>query len=113
PKPATPAFFISTRGGRLAKSAFNPTFAKLIQQVGLEGRGQRARPRPHDLRHTFAVQTLLDWHHAGAEVDRQLPLLATYLGHAHPESSYWYLQSSPELLELIGQRLHGVLGDQS
>lgn len=105
PKPTTPAFFISTRGGRLAKSAFNPTFAKLIQQVGLEGRGQRPRPRPHDLRHTFAARTLLGWHRAGEEVDRKMPLLSTYLGHVDPESTYWYLQAVPELKALISGRL--------
>jgi len=110
PNPAAPAFFLSAQGRRLSKSAFNATFPKLIRQVGLEGRGQRARPRPHDLRHTFAVRTLLDWHRAGAEVERRLPLLATYLGHVHPADTYWYLQAAPELLALVGQRLEGVLG---
>ncbi|MCA1678927.1 MAG: integrase, partial [Actinobacteria bacterium] len=77
----------------------------LIKQVGLEGRGARCRPRPHDLRHTFAVRTLLDWHRAGEDVDRRMPLLSTYLGHAHPESTYWYLQAVPELKALISGRL--------
>jgi integrase/recombinase XerD len=113
PSPQTPAFFLSARGRRLHSSVFSATFPELIRQVGLEGRGQRARPRPHDLRHTFAVRTLLDWHRAGAEVERKLPLLSTYLGHAHPSDTYWYLQAAPELLALIGQRLDGVLGGRS
>ena len=98
---------------RLTKDAFNSTFPKLIRDVGLEGRGERARPRPHDLRHTFAVRTLLDWHRAGVDVDAHLPLLSTYLGHVDPGSTYWYLQAVPELLALAGRRLDGLLGEPS
>ena len=113
PKLETPAFFVSRLGVRLTTSAVSYTFPKLIREVGLEGRGERLRPRPHDLRHTFAVRTLLEWHRAGAEVERQLPRLSTYLGHVDPSSSYWYLQAAPELLALVGQRLDGLFGDQS
>lgn len=113
PHPSTPAFFLAPRGGQLTNDRFHRTFPQLIRQLGLEGRGERARPRPHDLRHAFAVHTLLDWHHTGADVDRQLPLLATFLGHAHPESSYWYMQAAPELLALVGQRLPNLQGDRS
>jgi integrase/recombinase XerD len=81
PTPRTPAFFLNARGGRLARSEFNQRFAKLIQKIGLEGAGERVRPRPHDVRHTFAVRTLLDCYHAGEDVDRRMPLLSTYLGH--------------------------------
>jgi integrase/recombinase XerD len=105
PKPRTPAFFLNARGGRLTRSEFNHRFAKLIGQVGLEGCGERVRPRPHDLRHTFAVRTLLDWYHAGEDVDRRMPLLSTFLGHVDPASTYWYLQAVPELMSLISRRL--------
>jgi integrase/recombinase XerD len=49
--PPSSAFFLGTRGSRLTKDEFYPQFTKLIAQVGLEGAGERARPRPHDLRH--------------------------------------------------------------
>ena len=113
PRPKTQAFFVSKQGLRLTNSAVYYTFPKLIRQVGLEGAGERARPRPHDLRHTFAVRTLLDWHQAGVDVDRQLPLLSTYLGHVHPEDTYWYLQAAPELIALVAQRLDGLFGARS
>ena len=87
PQPQSPAFFLNTRGRRLAASEFNHQFAKLIRHVGLEGAGERARPRPHDLRHTMAVRTLLDWIAAGEDVDRRMPELSTFLGHVQPESS--------------------------
>jgi integrase/recombinase XerD len=105
PAPQSPAFFLNTRGERLAKAEFNHYFAKLIRQVGLEGAGERVRPRPHDLRHTMAVRTLLDWVQAGEDIDRRMPLLSTFLGHADPVSTYWYLEAVPELMSLISARL--------
>jgi integrase/recombinase XerD len=108
PTPSTPAFFISTRGRRMGRSELNQTFLKLIGEVGLEGRGARARPRAHDLRHALAVRTLLDWHQAGEDIDRRMPLLSTFLGHVSPASTYWYLEAVPELMEHISRRLEQI-----
>jgi len=105
PTPSTAAFFISARGRRVARQELNRTFMKLIGEIGLEGRGARARPRPHDLRHAFAVRTLLDWLEAGEDIDRRMPLLSTFLGHVDPASTYWYLEAVPELFERISRRL--------
>jgi len=105
PEPSTTAFFLSARGRRMGRAELNHTFTKLIREVGLDGRGARARPRPHDLRHAFAVRTLLGWYQVGEDVDRRMPLLSTYLGHVDPASTYWYLEAVPELLELISRRL--------
>ena len=105
PEPAAPAFFLSATGRRMARGELNRTFTQLVREVGLDGRGSRARPRPYDLRHAVAVRTLLDWHEAGENVDRRMPLLSTYLGHTDPASTYWYLEAVPELLELISRRL--------
>jgi integrase len=63
------------------------------------------RRHKHDLRHTFAVNTILDAYRSADDVQARLPLLSTYLGHVHPGSTYWYLQAAPELLALAGQRL--------
>ena len=105
PEPTTPAFFIGARGRRMPREELNRTFMQLIGEVGLDGRGARARPRPHDLRHTLAVQTLLDWLDAGEDIDRRMPLLSTFLGHVDPASTYWYLEAVPELLARISRRL--------
>jgi len=105
PTSTTPAFFVSPQGSRLTSKAFNGTFAKLIREIGLEGHGERLRPRPHDVRHTFAVRTLIGWYRNGEDVDAQMPRLATFLGHVDPASTYWYLQAVPELLALISERL--------
>lgn len=113
PIPSSPPFFVSPQGSRLTTGAFNKAFAKLIGQVGLEGAGERTRPRAHDLRHSFAVRTLIGWYQAGENVDAKLPLLSTFLGHVDPASSYWYLQASPELLALARDRLERAAGEQS
>jgi integrase len=83
-EPATPAFFVSARGRRMAREELNRTFTELVRRVGLDGRGARARPHPHDLRHAFAVRTLLEWHRSGEDIDRRMPLLSTWLGHVDP-----------------------------
>lgn len=104
------ALFIARHGQRLTKGAFHDAFRELLVEVGLEGAGERARPRPHDLRHAFAVRTLINWHHADADVRRELPRLSTYLGHVHPSDTHWYLQAVPEVLELAARDLDQLLG---
>ena len=102
--PAAPSFFVSTTGTRPIYECVRETFIKLRRVAGLE-RTSGPRPRIHDLRHSFAVQTLLGWHRAGIDVGAQLPLLSAWLGHRHPASTYYYLQAAPELLALAAERL--------
>jgi integrase/recombinase XerD len=59
----------------------------------------------HDLRHSFAVRTLIGWYRDSANVEAMLPRLSTYLGHLHPANTYWYLSAAPELLGLAAERL--------
>lgn len=63
------------------------------------------KPRIHDLRHSFAVQTLIDWHRSGADIGAHMPILSTYLGHVSPSGTYWYLSAAPELMALAAERL--------
>ena len=71
------------------------------------------RRHKHDLRHSFAVRTILDWYREGVDVQARMPLLSTYLGHVHPSDTYWYLSAAPELLEFAGERLERHLGGRS
>jgi hypothetical protein len=48
---------------------------------------------------------LIHWYRTGLDVERELPKLATYLGHVHVNESYWYLEAVPELLQLATERL--------
>jgi site-specific recombinase XerD len=107
PLRATSAFLVTARGTRLKACATRRTFVGLCQTVGLRtpqrchsGRG----PRLQDLRHTFATRRLIEWYRAGLDVNRLMPRLTTYLGHASTVATYWYIQAVPELLRLAAER---------
>jgi len=101
-------FFLFESGRRPTDCGARYNFAQVCQHIGLRepqnfnkhGRG----PRIHDLRHTFAVHTIMDWYRRGLDPDREMILLSTYLGHAKPESTYWYIEAVPELLRLASDR---------
>jgi site-specific recombinase XerD len=103
PHPATKAFLVNSRAGRLDEHNASHTFTGLIEAARLHATPGRRRPRLADLRHSFATATLTRWYREGGDVQARLPLLATYLGHSDPKSTYWYL--SPELLALAAARL--------
>ena len=98
--------FLVNSCGRPQRGTYLPhVFAPLAEAAGIQAPpGQRA-PRLHDLRHVFAVATLLDWYRDGRDVQARLPVLSTWLGHVDPKSTYWYLQAVPELLALAAGRL--------
>lgn len=104
PAPASPAFFLSGRGTAVACCDFESRFRQLLVRTGV-GAGAPARPRVHDLRHSFAVHTLTRWYRTGEDVAALLPRLSTYLGHLVPGYTYRYLSATPELLTLAAARL--------
>jgi integrase len=112
PRPATPAFFVSLTGTRLIYNNVHHGFRRLTQAAGMAPRSARCRPRIHDLRHSFAVTSLLRWYQDGSDVAARLPLLSAWLGHADPGNTYWYLTGTPELLALAAQQLERHLRDQ-
>jgi integrase len=103
------AFFVSDRGERVTDCGARYNFATVCQSIGMRsaqkfnrhGRG----PRIHDLRHTFAVRTLLNWYRASKDPTREMIKLTTYLGHTTPAHTYWYIEAVPELLDLASRRL--------
>ena len=109
----TDAVFVSTAGTRLLYCNVQWTFARLLGRAGIAPRSPQCRPRLHDLRHTFAVRTIIDGYRGGGEVEGRLAALSTYLGHVDPANTYWYLSAAPELMELAADRLERHLGDRS
>jgi integrase len=105
PAPKTTAFFVSESGRRLPYATVSGMFRHLCEQLPLPKSSPSRRPRIHDLRHRFAVNTLIRWYREGADVERLLPRLSTYLGHACCANTYWYLTAVPELLRLATERL--------
>lgn len=101
----TPHFFVSARRGPLSYVTIYLAFIKVSCQIGLRRTGDHSGPRMHDLRHRFAVATLMDWYRRGLNVEQHLPTLSTYLGHTDVTDTYWYLSAVPELLSLTAKRL--------
>lgn len=105
PAGACPALLISSTGRRLPPSTVHTTFRAVVKVAGLEPASTVCRPRLHDLRHTFAVATMLDAYRPGADPAAVLPILSTWLGHADPSDTYWYLTGTSELLAAASDRL--------
>jgi integrase len=103
PRPDEQSFFVSLARKRLLYAVVSQTFRQLVDDSGV-GAGAGRPPRLHDLRHTFAVTTLLGWYRGGEDVQAKIPSLSTYLGHREPSSTYWYLSAAPELLALAAAR---------
>jgi len=109
PRCAEKAFFVTERGVRIRRGMADWTFARVSWEIGLRARPARGRtgrgPRLHDMRHRFAAVRLVQWYREGLDAERELPKLATYLGHAQVRYSYWYIEAVPELLRLATERL--------
>jgi len=103
PAPRTDRFFVSATGCALRREEADHVFRVITGLIGL--RTGTVRPRIHDLRHSFAVRTLIDGQREGADVSALLPVLSTYLGHVEPANTYWYLSAVPELMQLAATRL--------
>ena len=103
---ATPSgsFFRTDRAPTLQTKAVQKCFSRLRDRLDWTHDGRTRRPRIHDLRHTFAVRCLLRWYQQGADIDRKILALATYLGHTHVRYTYWYLSAVPELMAIASQR---------
>ena len=102
--------FVSAAGTRLLYPNVQCTFRLLLRRAGIEPRSASCRPRLHDLRHSFALRTMIDGYRDEGDVGPRLVLLSTYLGHVDPGMTYWYLSAAPELLGLAGDRLERHLG---
>ncbi len=105
---STSPFFRSENGRRQSANNAQHNFALVCRIIGLRDRQAFNRhgrgPRIHDLRHTFAVCTIMDWYRKGLDPDHEMLKLSTYLGHTSPEHTYWYIEAVPELLQLASER---------
>ena len=106
-QPATPRLFVSLAGTPVIYSGFSLAFRQAVRVAGVGAEGP-ARPRVHDLRHAFAVRTLLGRYRAGLDAEALLPRLSTYLGHREPRFTYQYLTATPELLGHAAARLEAA-----
>jgi integrase/recombinase XerD len=108
PTPRSRAFFLSSAGTPVLAVSLRAAFREITTRIGV--RTEDVHPRIHDLRHRFAVQTLIDWRRSGVNIDERIATLSTYLGHVSPADTYWYLSASPELMALAAERVHDRFG---
>lgn len=106
------SFFRTERTPTLNKEAVEKTFGRIRQRLGWTAQGRARQPRIHDLRHSFAVRRLVRWYQEGADLDRKLLALSTYLGHARVSDTYWYLTGVPELMAIAAQRFERFAQDE-
>src|ERR1019366_839023 len=98
---ATGPLLIGPKGGRLNLNTARAAFRTLVNDCRLPVRPGCRAPRLHDCRHTFAVNTLIDAHRQGVDIDARIATLANYLGHLDPTHTYWYLTASPQLMQTV------------
>jgi len=102
---STDRLFVNERGAPLTHDQSIDTFQRLLKKIGVTNQREHRRPHLHDLRHRFALRTLVQWYRDGQDVERQLPALSAYLGHTEARNTYWYLSACPELMGLARERL--------
>jgi integrase/recombinase XerD len=99
--------FISLKRHPLTMLSAARTFRKLLQATDLRGRHKRLRL--HSLRHRFATRALERCPHDRDQVSSHIVALSTYLGHVHLEGTYWYLETTPQLMTDIAERCESFL----
>ena len=90
----SPRFFVSGQGKPLIARQVSKTFRLLRRRVGLQASADWDEPQLHHFRHRLATESLLRWYRSGADVERRLPILSTFLGHGSIASTYWYLSAT-------------------
>jgi len=113
PQRTCDAFFLTKYGTALKYWRSLMTFLAISRDLGWRSVSRKASPRIHDLRHTFAVLTLLRWYKQGVDIDRKILALTTYLGHVKVTDTYWYLSAVPELFAIVGDRFEKFVHNQS
>lgn len=99
--------FVIATGHPPSKKYAGVVFRKLAEQAELRQPGGSFGPTIHSLRHSFAVRTLENMQ-PDADPGRHMLTLATYLGHTSVSNTYWYLQSTPILLQQIADATERV-----
>ncbi|WP_163339169.1 tyrosine-type recombinase/integrase [Desulfopila sp. IMCC35008] len=111
PDNRSPSFFLSTIGTRPTTAVAQLTFKQICSEIGIRDTNHGKRPRIHDMRHSFAVKSLVDIYKRGNDVEQEVYSLSVYMGHVGPSSTYWYFSAVPELLELARDRLESKRGN--
>ena len=103
----TASTFLANRNGTpVIRSTVKTAFAKLLREAGIRSCDRQRAPCLHSLRHAAAVHRLESWYRQGADLQRLLPALSTWLGHADLDGTRVYLSMTPELLHEASVRFN-------
>jgi len=86
-------------------------FHRAVRKVLRTEQTGEYNPRIHDLRHSFAVRSLLRWYNQGYDVQNKLPVLSRYLGHVGIASTQIYITPTRQLLDAASFRFHDYAGN--
>jgi site-specific recombinase XerD len=102
-EPELPLFSFTVRGS-VHPCTVSQVFHVLVPRLRLSIPPGCSPPRVHDLRHSFAVGTLLRWYRNGTDPSAGLLQLATFMGHVDVSSTAVYLQMTHALLQEANRR---------
>ena len=105
--------FVSMWHRRMCRQAVYNTFIELLKAADLPRQSGMPRPRLIDFRHSFASNALVAGPDRRDQVGRHTLALMTYLGHASPSSTFWYLESSPSLMDHIVQACENFVEEKT
>jgi integrase/recombinase XerD len=103
------SFFYTTGGKPLKARSLAYAFQKIRPCIDAHPTGYPF-VRLYDFRHTMACNTIRRWTEEGIDVNSNLHVLSTYLGHVKPEDTYWYLSATPEMMELCCSKYEDMFG---
>lgn len=106
-------FFVFDGNRRSAQRILNEVLRTICTDLGWHPRGDYPRHRLYDFRHSFIVRSALAIYKKGADIDRSILALSTYVGHSNITDTYWYFTAIPELMEMAAKRFqHYIKGDK-
>ena len=84
------SFFVNSSGENCGLVSYY--YKKCLNKLGIRCSENNRTPRIHDLRHTFAVNSLASMVDSGLDIYTALPILSTYLGHKELNSTERYVK---------------------
>lgn len=96
--------FFAIAGRPVSIDRVEKVFDGIRRRLGWRCRGDHPQPRIHDLRFTFICRRIERWYAQGRDVNHLMLSLSTYVGHAMPSSTYWYITATPKLMALAAHR---------
>ncbi len=103
------SFYVTTRGKPITVRGIEYAFSRIRDCVDVSDSDYNV-PILYHLRHTFACRTVRNWIQDGQDVNKRLYTLTTYMGHCHPEDTYWYLSATSDLMKLASSRYEKLFG---